>query len=168
MFLAKRSSYVSAETALFSDLVKVGEERSHIFLPIGLRIFLVECLSEYLADPDIVHHVLAIDFLESRNTTGTVRMAALKRSGDASLILAGLFPERALRLNVSNTYFRTMGQSFYGSLAAHLAVGATYDQGRFYNRVAQGFESLERVLCHSRGRAEDEWDAFKSLCTKLH
>ena len=116
MLLARRNPYVSAETALFSDLVKAGEEESHTFLPMDLRAYLVRCLNDYLVDPDIVQQVLAIDFLELRNTTGAVRVTALKRSGDASLILAGLFPKRARRLNVSDTYFRTMGQSLYGGL----------------------------------------------------
>ncbi len=164
---AQERNFVSGETALFSDLVAVGEARSHTTLPISLRNFLVSCLVEHLSDPAIVHQVLALNFLESSHKTGASLVAILRRSGDASLILAGLFPERALRLNVSSAYFRMMGQSFYGSLAAYLESGSTFERGRFYNEVACGFEALERVLNGARGKAENEWMAFQRFRARL-
>lgn len=168
MMLANPNPYVTSEVSLFTDLVKVGEEKTHATLPDHLRSFLVYCLIEHLEDPDIVWHVLALDFLEAEHKSGAVRAAALKRAGDASLILAGLFPERALRLRVSADYFRMMGQSFYGSLAVQLEVTALAEQGQFYNEVAREFALLERVLNGARGKAQNEWLAFLRFKAQLN
>ncbi len=169
LLIAEKNPYVSEETALFDDLVRVGEEKAHITLSRNLRLFLVDCLIEHLQDPDIVWRILALDFLESDRLSGAERVVRLKRCGDASLILAGFFPERALRLRVSSTYFRQMGQSFFGTLATHLEVTAvTMEQGQFFNEVARGFEMLERVLNCARGKAQDEWGAFRRFRARLN
>jgi hypothetical protein len=54
-----------------------------------------------------------------------------------------------------------MGQASYGSLAAHLEASPAAERGRFYNEVARRFVLLEQVLNGARGRAENEWDAFR-------
>lgn len=167
MLLVPSTLSVSGEMALFGDLVRIGEEKTFVTLSVGLRLFLIQCLVEHLRDPDIVWRVLAFDFLESDRRRGNERVVFLKRSGDASLILAGLFPERALRLRVSPSYFRQMGQSFFGTLAVHfLATGAT-EQGRFFNEVARGFETLEQVLGAAR-KTDDEWSVFRQFLSRLN
>ncbi len=168
LLVPNKNPYVSGETAIFDSLIRSGEERSHITLSFNLRIFLIGCLVEHMGDPDITHCVLAIGFLESSRQTGVMREISLKRTGDASLILAGLFPERALRLNVSSTYFRFMGQASYTSLAAHLEVGTAIERGKLYNEVAQGFIALERVLSSARAKATNEWDAFLRFRTRIN
>ncbi|OIP58871.1 MAG: hypothetical protein CO143_01705 [Candidatus Moranbacteria bacterium CG_4_9_14_3_um_filter_45_14] len=169
LLIAEKNPYVSEETVLFDDLVRVGEEKAHIALSRNLRLFLVSCLIEHLRDTDIVWRILALDFLESDRRSRAERAVFLKRCGDASLILAGFFPERALRLHVSSTYFRQMGRSFFGTLATHLeATTATVEQGRFFNEVARGFEMLERVLNGARGKAQNEWEAFRRFRVRLN
>ncbi len=169
MFLtAKADPYVSGEVVMFDTLVRFGEEKSSTTLPFHLRGFLVQCLVEHQHDPDIVHHVLALDFLESRNLVGSQRAVFLKRAGDASLLLAGFFPERAIRLNVSSSYFRMMGQSLYGSLAVHFDASSLYEQGKFYNTIAENFSVLELVLRSTRGKAESEWELFRRFLSVLN
>lgn len=161
LLVPNQTPYTSGVEAIFVTLIKAGEARSHITLPQDLALFLRSCLIEHLRDPGIVHRVLALDFLESIEKFGAARTMLLKRAGDAALILAGLYPERALRLNVSSLYFRRMGQASYGSLAAHLEASPAAERGRFYNEVARRFVLLEQVLNGARGRAENEWDAFR-------
>jgi len=168
LLLYKQDPYVSPAVALFDTLIQAGEAKAHVALPVNLRVFLVSCLIEHLREPDIVRCVLALDLLESSGKSGAERAVFLKRAGDAALILAGLYPERALRLNVSSAYLRSMGQAFYASLAAHLDAGPAVERGRFYNEVTQGFVSLERVLNGARGRAENEWDVYRRFRAQIN
>lgn len=167
MLLPHSIAFVSSETDLFSDLVQSGEERAQVTLPIHLRGYLVHCFIEYLSDPAIVSRVLALDFLDPARRTPGEQAVFLKRSGDASLILAGLFPTRARRLNVSSEYFRTMGQSFFGMLATYLTDTGERERGRLYNEVAQQFPTLERVLGATR-TTDSEWDAYQRFRLKLN
>lgn len=64
--------------------------------------------------------------------------------------IAEFFPKRALRLRVSSTYFRFMGQSAYASLAARLQAMGKEERGKFYDVVAEDFRLLEEVLRATR------------------
>lgn len=161
LLISNQHPYASGVDAIFAALIRAGEAKARITLPFSLRIFLKNCLVEHLHDPDIVHSVLALSFLESSRKPGAERIVSLRRAGDASLILAGLYPERALRLNVSPEYFRFMGQSSYASLAAQLMRGLTKERGIFFNEVTAGFESLERVLSGTRERTHNIRDLFR-------
>ncbi len=166
LLIPNQNPYVSGETAVFDSLVRTGEERSHVTLPFNLRLFLVDCLIEHLPDAGITQHVLALGLLESSEKSGAERTLLLKRTGDAALILAGLYPERANRLNVTPTYFRFMGQTSYATLATHLLASSAADRGKFFNEVADGFVLLERVLNNVRAEVESEWIAFLWFRTK--
>ena len=160
LHIARKNPYVSGKVDLFETLVRAGEEASSITLPVNLHMFLVDCLVEHLSDPGIVDHVLALDLLAPPRKVGNEKAVFLKRRGDASLLLAGLFPERARRLHVSSSYFRFMGQAFYSSLSAHLSIGPTIERGLFYNEVAREFGSLACVLKSSRAPEKDEWRSY--------
>ncbi|MCR4276374.1 MAG: hypothetical protein NUV90_03250 [Candidatus Parcubacteria bacterium] len=146
MLLPKSNSYVSGETSIFDTLVKAGEEDSFIALPYQLHTFLVQCLVEHVRDREIAHYVLALHFLRSAEKLGEQGNVVLKRTGDAALLLAGLFPERASRLHVSSSYFRCMGQAAYANLAVKFLVTGRPERGRFYDKVTVYFHLLERVL----------------------
>ncbi len=162
LLIPNQNPYVSGETAVFDSLVRTGEERAHVTLSFNLRLFLVSCLIEHLSDSGITQHVLALGLLESNEKSGAERTLLLKRTGDAALILAGLYPERANRLNVTPMYFRFMGQASYTTLATHLLASPASDRGKFFNEVADGFVLLERVLNNVGAEAESEWISF--LC----
>lgn len=166
ILLAARNPYVSDEEPIFCKLVKAGEERSYVTLPFQLHMFLVDCLVEHLYDPEIVHEVLALNFLQCESKLGEQGNVKLKRVGDEALILAGLFPERALRLNVSSRYFRIMGQSSYSSLAAKFHVTGRPERGEFYDKVARHFELLEKVLDAARVRTS-AWEFFQKFRARL-
>ncbi len=165
--ILNNNQHVSDKTALFATFVATGEEKARVTLSFNLRLFLVGCLAEYLHDLDIVRHVLALEYLETSKETGATRALRLKRAGDSALLLAGLFPERALRMNVSPRYFRHMGQGFYATLATHLIVTSSDKRGAFYNEVAHGFPLLARVLHDARGKTESEWEAFRRFQAQI-
>lgn len=166
LLVPNQHPYASEVDAIFVTLIRAGEAESHITLSFSLRTFLANCLVEHLRDPDIVRSVLALDLLESSRKPGAERIVSLKRAGDASLILAGLYPERARRLNVSAEYFRFIGQSSYASLAAQLMIGLTKERGALFNEVTAEFGSLERVLIGARGREENRRDIFRRFPTE--
>ncbi|MEK7604513.1 MAG: hypothetical protein AAB442_01835 [Patescibacteria group bacterium] len=167
MLLARQNPYVSGEVALFDTLVRAGEEKASVTLPHALHGFLVDCLVEHLRDPEITHDVLALGFLRAVELSGEKGNVVLKRVGDEALLLAGLFPERALRLRVSVRYFRQMGQSAYGNLSAKLIAGGKPERSHFYNTLARQFELLEKVLGAVRATPESEWDAFRRFRAQL-
>lgn len=167
MLLPIKSPYVSGEVSIFDTLVRIGEEKSSITLPLQLHLFLVGCLVGRLRDRWITHHVLAIGLLKSATKSGEQANARFKRTGDAALLLAGLFPERALRLHVSSTYFRHMGQAAYASLSIRYQATGNPEPGRFYNDVAKHFALLEKVLNAMRVQPETEWEAFRRFRASL-
>lgn len=167
MLLPTKELYVSGEVSVFEKLVGAGEAKSHITLPFQLHLFLIHCLIEHLRDIDIVHEVLAMNFLRSTEKFGEQGNLLLKRSGDGALLLVGLFPERALRLNVSSSYFRLMGQAAYASLAASFQATGRPMRGEFYNKLAEHFQLLERVLNAVRVQPETEWGAYIRFRAKI-
>lgn len=167
MLLPKKNPYVSGEISVFDMLVRVGEEKSHIALPVQLHMFLVGCLAEHLRDAGITHHVLAIGLLRSATRSGESGNVLLKRSGDAALLLAGFFPERALRLHVSSRYFRFMGQASYANLAVKLQAMGKKDRGKFYDDVVENFQSLETVLSAARAQPETDWGFYQRFRASL-
>ncbi|MDE2173426.1 MAG: hypothetical protein KGJ31_02400, partial [Patescibacteria group bacterium] len=167
MLLPEKSPYVSSETSMFDTLVRAGEEKALITLPIQLHGFLVGCLAEHVRDPEIVHQVLALSILYSTTKQGEQGDLLLKRAGDEALLLAGFYPERALRLRVSSSYFRFMGQTAYANLAARFQATGKTERGKFYAKVAKHFRLLEKVLGGARARPETDWDAFQRFKIRL-
>lgn len=167
MLLPTKNPYVSAEISLFDTLVRTGEEKSLIALPFHLHIFLVGCLVEHLRDQNITHHTLALGLLQSTAKLGERGNVELKRTGDAALLLAGFFPERALRLHVGSKYFRFMGQVAYASLAARYEASRMPERGKLYEKVARHFQLLERVLNAIRMRPETEWMSFQRFLASI-
>lgn len=157
MLLPIQAPYVSGDVSVFEKLVSTGEVRAFVELPQQLHEFLVTCLLEHLTDVDVVHQTLALTFLGVQQESGSVVNFHLKQVGDGSLILDGLFPERASRLRVSSSYFRSMGQAAYTNLAARLMATGNRDPGRFYGTVAAGFAELTKVLRAARARQETSW-----------
>lgn len=167
MLLPEKTPYVSSEISLFEKLVGVGEDRSHVTLPLQLHGFLVACLNDHLRDTRILSRVLAINLLRSTELRGKRSAVMLKRVGDEALLLAGLFPERSLRLHVSSSYFRYMGQTAYASLAARLQSTGMREPGKFYDHVAENFTCLEKVLNAARAKPDGPWDVWRRMLATL-
>lgn len=167
MLLPAKTSDVSGEVSLFDALVSYGEERALATLPHQLHGFLVACLHEHLRDVGVTHQVFAITFLEAPRTRGAEGNVHLKRMGDGALLLAGFFPERALRLNVSPAYFRSMGQSAYATLSTRLFAMGKPEPAKAYNAVAHSFDVLAKVLSAAQSSPDTSWGAYRRFRTML-
>jgi len=152
---------------MFDNLVSAGEERVLAKLPHQLHIFLVQCLTEHLRDTEITHQTLALAFLDAPILSGATGNNQLKRIGDGALILAGFFPERALHLNVSSTYFRSMGEMAYANLGARLFARGEKGSGEFFDAVANNFDLLKNVLDAGHTRPETNWGAYRKFRVNL-
>lgn len=166
MLLPENNPYVPSDISIFNTLVRAGEEKSCIALPYHLRGFLVDCLVEHVRNRKIVHSVLALDLLHSTEKLGEQGNILLKRVGDETLLLAGLFPERALRLHVSSRYFRFIGQAAYTNLAAKFQATGRQERGKLYDTVATHFDLLEKVLDAARVRTS-AWELFRRFRVSL-
>lgn len=145
---------------LFDDLVRSGEKRANTPLPFALHQFLVYVLVDHLREVKLLYAEFAVPFLSWPEKRGgvEVKVVHLRRLGDAALLHAGLFPERAYRLNVSDTYFAEMGEMAYASLAALLSGNGRREPGSFFSAVARGFGQLALVLSATREkRYHDDW-----------
>ncbi|MBI2025270.1 hypothetical protein HYT04_00575 [Candidatus Kaiserbacteria bacterium] len=152
ILLAKRTPYVSPEIPIFDKMVRQGEAESFITLPILHHGFLVWCLVEHLSDVEIFHDRIALNLLNATTKKREQANMFLMRAGDEALLLAGLFPESARRLNVSSSYFRFMGQAAYASLAARYMVTGMDGRGGFFDKMAEDFPFLEKVLRATRSK----------------
>lgn len=145
---------------IFDDLVHFGEKRTNMSLPFALHQFLVQVLVDHVRDVELAHAEFAIPFLSWPKEGGGVelKVARLRRLGESALLYAGLFPERAHRLNVSDTYFAEMGEMVYTSLAALLCGSGRKEASSFFSGVADRFGHLALVLDAARERKyQDDW-----------
>lgn len=166
MLLPTANAHVSGRisaVSVFEKLVQKGEVESLITLPVLHHSFLVGCLVEHLDDVAIFHDSVALNLLNAAMERREEGDRLLMRAGDEALLLAGLYPDTARKLNVSPTYFRLLGQAAYASLAARYpGVG----RGEFFDDLARHFQVLERVLKAMRmppnesyRKAEKMWEA---------
>lgn len=167
MLLPQGNDYVSSEVSLFDKLVHVGEENSCIELPPRLHAFLVRCLLEHLKDIGIFQETLALSFLQGRMEKGEAANGCLKRMGDIALILAGLFPQRTRRMNVSLSYVREMGEGAYLDLADKFLRSGRKETALYYGEIGIQFCLLTEVLSGMRERPQTAWQLLQRFQQKI-
>ena len=98
-------------------LVNEAKKAASITLPEEIESYLVFLLMRFANSPEIVHSLLATDFLQSLGAIRRERLERLREVGDKCLLFAGLFPGRARRRRVRISYFVKLGQTAYSSLS---------------------------------------------------
>jgi hypothetical protein len=99
-------------------LVSEAEAKSKQTLNEEMESYLVFLLMRFTEKTDLATKVLALEFLNGLNEhRGKLCEQKLREVGDSCLILAGLFPERALHKRVDLSYFINIGQSSYQALS---------------------------------------------------
>ncbi|MHB1118182.1 MAG: hypothetical protein ACYCZ7_01445 [Minisyncoccota bacterium] len=142
--------------ATWVEFVRTGEMRASLMLGEELESFLVFTLMRFMRRTDLFSVVLALEFLKaSTEYTGRKKEQALGEIGDISLILAGLFPERAQALGVSVSYFPEMGHRAFDDLAHFFERNKLYSLGKLYRKVGEGFPSMTDVLLAARKKKLD-------------
>lgn len=149
MLLPDRSDFVSGEVTVFDKLVRMGEERSLITLPAQFHAFLVERLLEYVRDYAIMSHVVALSSLHFSLRLDRFESTELKRTGDAALLFAGLFPDHASYLCAD-----TLGRSAYACLSTRYKALGRKEKAQFFGEAAKHFREMEDVLVAIQPRIE--------------
>lgn len=133
------------------EFVQHGEARAARMLGEDLESFLVFALMRFMRRTDLFSVVLALEYLNAATTyVGQKRKNALGEVGDISLILAGLFPERARVLNVSESYFTNMGRAAFDELANSFGKAKLFEMERLCRNVEGGFPAMVQVLAAAR------------------
>lgn len=127
--------------ALWQNLVFDAQKQSAILLKEDLEAYLVFLLMRFTAESSIVSSVLGMEFLKSYQVDNKEQRQCLKEVGDKCLLLAGLFPDRAIKKRVTLGYFIHLGQTAYASLAQDLPMGET-----LYQKLSNEFPKLIDVL----------------------
>ncbi|MCK9344814.1 MAG: hypothetical protein M0P64_01655 [Candidatus Pacebacteria bacterium] len=138
-------------TATWVTFVKEGETRVKHNLGEELESFLVFTLMRLVRRTDIFTPALGLEYYKaSTEYVGRKKEEALGEIGDTSLILAGLFPERHRRLNVSSSYFSEIGRLAFRELADSLSERNRVSLAKLYHNVNNGFISMTDVLLAAR------------------
>ena len=128
----------------WQSLVAEAEVKTGYTFEENIENYLVLTLDHYTQQHALTHGTLAIDFLASLQNTTTKSGDQLRQVGDECLLLSGLFPERALKKNVSLHYFIGMGKQ------AYLALSDARLQHRFdpalYQQLSGDFVGLMDLL----------------------
>lgn len=145
---------------LFHQLIREAEQTARVDLPHGVEGYLVMMLLRHLGmrESDALYATLATRLLAALRAGAS---GALRETGDACLMLAGLFPEQARRRHVSVGYFIGMGKTAYASLAD------AADEDDLFAALCEWFPGLVEVL-HAVRRLEKDLDAMSAYETWQH
>ena len=124
-------------------LIEAQEKSGHTLIE-PVEHYVLITLDAYTAQLKLATSALAIEFLENVHVNHVRDFQKLRSVGDQCLILAGLFPERAKRKNVSAEYFRNLGENAYYVLS-FANTFPKYDHSLFY-QLFENFSDLIRIL----------------------
>ncbi|EKD77562.1 MAG: hypothetical protein ACD_42C00291G0002 [uncultured bacterium] len=130
--------------AEWRQLVIEGQENAGFRLVEPVENYVVITLNAHTSNLAIASSVLAMDFLNYVHVKSNQHFQLLRTVGDQCLILAGLFPDRAKRKNVSADYFKNVGENAYYVLSFS-AAPHQLDRSLFY-QLFENFAELIEVL----------------------
>ena len=131
----------TASMAGWHKLVSEAETASGVQLDEELESYLVFTLMRYLSRPDMAHRVLALDYLQAAQHSGSLQQQQLREVGDHCLLFSGLFPQRAERRRVRVSYYVELGRSAYHHLGECVDVLA-----ELYQRMSHSFVKAMDIL----------------------
>lgn len=123
-------------------LVNEAQASTALILPENIESYLVFLLMRFSQTPELAESVLAMDFLNSMQTSGAHQVALLREVGDKSLLLGGLFPGIAERRHVQVKYFSDMGQAAYLTVSER----EVDEVAALYHALSEQFIELMQVL----------------------
>jgi hypothetical protein len=121
----------STSIAQWYTLVNDAQEHIGNRLTTDLESYLVFMLQRFTNRPELTQSVLAIDYLESLESTGRLRADKLRDVADKCVLFTGFFPEFAGKRNVTVSYFVELGRKAYSHLSSQsqqpLSTAELYD-----------------------------------------
>ena len=142
----------STELAQWHTLIHEAEDICHTQLGEELQSYLVFLLMRYTTQSELANAILALEYLNSWQSSGKVREEQLRDVGDKCLLYSGLFPGYAQRRRVKISYYVHLGISAYHSLANSLA-GV---KAKVFNKLSEQFVLLMDILHAVREVNTDE------------
>ncbi|WP_419419637.1 hypothetical protein ACNVED_14215 [Legionella sp. D16C41] len=135
------------ETSQWYALVNEAQASTRLILNENTESYLVFLLMRFSQGPNLIESVLALDFLESMQTTGRRQAELLRDVGDKSLLFCGLFPGIAERRKLNLSYFANMGKT------AYLCVSElkTTETAQLFSQLSAEFAHLQQILQAMRG-----------------
>lgn len=130
------------ELAQWHALIHEAEGICHTQLGEELQSYLVFLLMRYTAKSELANAILALEYLNSLQSSGKLREEQLRDVGDKCLLYSGLFPGYAQRRRVKISYYVYLGISAYNSLAHSLA-GV---KAKIFNKLSEQFVLLTDIL----------------------
>lgn len=135
------------DTSQWHALVNEAQASTRLLLNENTESYLVFLLMRFAQTTKLIESIVAIDFLDSMNTTGRRQIELLREVGDKSLLLCGLFPGMASKHHVGLDYFSDMGQAAYLT-AAELQ---EHTMGELYFQLSNQFTTMQQILQAMRG-----------------
>lgn len=135
------------ETSQWYALVNEAQAATRLILNELTESYLVFLLMRFSHTTQLMESIMALDFLESMQTSGKRQVNLMRDVGDKSLLFCGLFPGMAEKRHVRLDYFTEMGQ------AAYLIVSEMQEpeSATLYHQLSEQFVSLQQVLNAMRG-----------------
>lgn len=149
-------------TAQWQDLVKEAEVFNGVPLGEELESYLVFLLMRYTGKPELAAKVMALDYLEGAQSTGTERREKMRDVGDQCLLYSGFFPKRAEKRRVRVSYYVDLGRTAYQNVAET----AQAAMAEMFSHLAESFVALMDTLqairsMHSQPDQLDPLQAFE-------
>jgi hypothetical protein len=130
------------ELAQWHSLIHEAEGVCHTQLGEELQSYLVFLLMRYTTTSELANAILALEYLNSLQSSGKMREEQLRDVGDKCLLYSGLFPGRAERRRVKISYYVHLGVGAYASLA-HLLAGV---KAKIFSKLSDQFVLLMDIL----------------------
>lgn len=147
-------------TGLWVDLLKEGQDRAHVSLSETEESYTVFMLQRFTRRTDLTTITFALAFMEHERESPVRRQDSLWETADASLLVAGLFPERARRKNVSVSYFTDMSQICFFELAGICDRLNHQGEANMYREIGAGVERVAYVLYCTRRKNTTVQEVF--------
>jgi hypothetical protein len=146
-----RSITQGAQAELWQALVHEAGARAHAPLDDTGESYLVFVLLRYQRDDTLLARTQAIEWLNAQSQVGTLRADALRDVGDRCLLIAGLYPQLAVRRHVQVDYFIRMGRGAY----LEVAEASRNAYANLFEQLARSYQDLVRTLRALRGVPQD-------------
>lgn len=133
-------------TAFFRDLLQTAMRTQEVRSSEDTEFYLVKLLEGFAhAERDWFDRPLALEYLESLHSPPAHRYGKLKRVGDTSLFVSGMFIESLHRKLVSSDYYVQLGRTAYGHLSS-LSSGMAPVPADLFSELAERFSDFVRVF----------------------
>ncbi len=144
------SILVENNTAQWHKLVLEAQEITQSPLNEDLESYLVFMLMRNLTNAELNSKVMAIEYINSINSSGSQRELRLREVGDQCLLFSGLFPQRAQRRQMKVKYYVDLGRTAY----LHLAEDLSASLAKLYQQLSDSFVFVMDTLLAIRSMTE--------------